>query len=192
MKKILILFSVLLLASSCTCMLAQIPPQYVFVDENCQAALPDYRTQVTVTDNCSNFTVTQTPEPGYVLDAANQSVEVVIRATDAFSNFSEISFVVTAKDSIPPDIQPTGDLLTDNWLKINNMYDQADKMLAEQEQYFDSHFDWQAAGIPEEFRVTDQYGTKVLNILSSPGHAITGYGGRTFTFLSNSDSYIVK
>ena len=192
MKKALILFSVMLLASSCTCLLSQIPPQYIIVDENCQALLPDYIPQVTVTDNCAIASVVQTPEPGYVLDAANQSVEVKIRATDAFGNFSEMSFMVTAKDETPPVITPTGDLLTDNWLKINNMYDKADQMLAEQEAFFDANFDWDAAGIPEDKRPASQYNTKVLNILTSPGHALTGYGGRTFTFLSNNDSYIAK
>lgn len=192
MKKALILFSVMLLASSCTCLLSQIPPQYVLVNENCQAPLPDYIPQVTVTDNCGVATIIQTPEPGYILDAANQSVEVKIRATDVFGNFSEVSFMVTAKDETPPVIIPTGDLLTDNWLKINSMYDRADQMLAEQEAFFDANFDWEAAGIPEDKRPIDQYNQKVLSILVSPAHATTGYGGRIFTYMSNNDSYIVK
>ena len=192
MKKIILLFMVTLLASSCTCLLSQIPPQYVMVGENCQAILPDYRSMVEITDNCGIKDTIQTPAPGYILDAANQSVEVRIRAVDVFDNWSEVSFMVTAKDETPPVITPTGDLLTDNWLKINNMYDRADQMLAEQEAFFDANFDWVAAGIPEDKRPTDQYGKKVLNILTSPGHAATGYGGRIFTFLSNNDSYIVK
>lgn len=192
MKKLTILFVVMLLASSCTCLLSQIPPQYVMVGASCEAPLPNYVPQVIITDNCSIKSVVQTPAPGTILSITNPVVTVVIRATDAFDNFSEVSFTVTAKDSQPPVITPTGDLLADNWIKINNMYDQADKMVAEQEAYFDDNFDWEAAGIPEDKRPVNQYETKMLSIMVSPTHATTGYGSRIFTFLSNNDSYIVK
>lgn len=192
MKKFLGLIMVLLLASSCTCLIAQIPPQYVLVGSNCQATLPDYVPQVTVTDNCQIASVVQTPAPGYILDAVNQSVEVTIRATDVFGNWSEVKFMVTAKDEQPPVITPTGSLIADNWNMINSMYDQADKMLAEQEAFFDANFNWDGAGIPEDLRPIDQYNQKVLSILTSPAHATTGYGGRIFTFLSNNDSFIAK
>ena len=72
MKKFLGLIVVLLLASSCTCLIAQIPPQYVLVGSNCQATLPDYVPQVTVTDNCQIASIVQTPAPGYILDAVNK------------------------------------------------------------------------------------------------------------------------
>lgn len=192
MKKFALLMMVVLLASSCTCLLSQIPPQYILVDENCQAVLPDYRTMVEINDNCGIKDTIQTPAAGYILDAANQSVEVKIRAIDMFNNWSEVSFMVTAKDETPPTIKPTGDLLADNWEVINSMYDVADRLVAEQEQYFDEHFDWDAAGIPEDKRPIDQYNKKVLSILVSPAHATTGYGGRVFTYLSNADSYTVK
>ena len=192
MKKLFLFAIVLILASSCTCLIAQIPPQYVMVDQNCQAVLPNYVPQVTVSDNCEVASVVQTPAPGYVLDAANKSVEVKIKATDSFGNFTEVSFMVTAKDDKPPVITPTGDLITDNWIKINNMYDQADMMLAEQEAFFDATFDWEAAGIPEDKRPVGQYDSKVLTIMTSPGHAKTGYGGRFYMFESNNDSHIVK
>jgi hypothetical protein len=147
---------------------------------------------VNITDNCGVKDTLQTPAPGYVLDAVNQSVEVTIRATDLFGNFSEVKFMVTAKDAKPPVITPTGDLLADNWKVIDLMYDQAELMLAEQEAFFDANFDWEAAGIPEDKRPTGQYDTKVLSVMSSPGHAKTGYGGRTYLFKSNNDEFIVK
>jgi len=100
--------------------------------------------------------------------------------------------VVKAVDTVPPTIIPQGSLIADNWEVINNMYDVADKLLAEQEAFFDSNFDWEAAGIPEDMRPIDQYNKKVLSTLTSPAHATTGYGGRVFTFLSNYDSYIAK
>jgi hypothetical protein len=147
---------------------------------------------VNITDNCGVKDTLQTPAPGYVLDAVNQSVEVTIRATDLFGNFSEVKFMVTAKDAKPPVITPTGDLLADNWKVIDLMYDQAELMLAEQEAFFDANFDWEAAGIPEDKRPIGQYDTKVLSVMSSPGHAKTGYGGRTYLFKSNNDEFIVK
>lgn len=194
MKKLFLFTIVLLLASSCTCLIAQIPPQYIEVDTNCQAILPDYTTDeyIIVEDNCTLKSVTQTPGAGYVLTEPNQSVEVKIRATDMGDNFTEISFLVTAKDTKPPTITPTEKFLTDNWEVINNMYDVADRLVAEQEQYFDENFNWEASGIPIEKRPIAQYDKKVLNIITSPGHATTGYGSRVITFLSNNDSYIVK
>ena len=69
MKKILFLLSTILL-SSCTCMLSQIPAQYIYVGENCEAVLPDYLTKVTATDNCSLASLIQIPEAGTVLTAS--------------------------------------------------------------------------------------------------------------------------
>jgi len=190
MKKLFVLLAVLLLGSSCTCLLSQIPPQYVMVGANCEAPLPNFVPMVTVTDNCSIKSVVQTPVPGTILSVTNPTVTVVIRATDAFNNFSEVSFTVTAKDSQPPVITPTGDLLADNWLKINNMYDQADKMVAEQEAYFDATFDWSA--IPDSVRSDNQYNEKLMLTWTSPAHATTGYGSRVITFVSQNDTFTIK
>lgn len=192
MKKLIILFTVVLLASSCTCLIGQVPPQYILVGNDCQAALPDYRSMLTITDNCGIKDTIQTPEAGYILSAVNQSVEVTIRATDQFGNWSEVKFMVTAKDDKPPVMIPKDELLSAGWEVINSMYDQADRLLAEQEQYFDETFDWEAAGIPEDKRPIGEYDKKVLNIIVSPAHATTGYGHRMITFVSNADSYIAK
>jgi len=170
-------------------MLGQIPPQYLIVDQNCQAVLPNYVTQVTVSDNCEVASVVQTPAPGYILSAANQSVEVKIKATDVFGNFSEISFMVTAKDDKPPVITPTGDLIADNWNVINSMYDQAEQMLAEQEAFFDANFDWEAAGIPVELRPIDQFNTKMLLTWSYPRD---NGRERLFTYVSKNDTFVTK
>ena len=195
MKKIAILLGIVAMYS-CTCRIAisQVPPQYLLVDENCQAVLPDYTTDeyITVTDNCGIKSKIQTPSPGYVLTAVNQTVTVVIRATDNFGNFSEVSFTVTAKDEQPPTITPTGKLIADNWNVINSMYDTADRLTAEQEAYFDAHFDWEAAGIPVDMRPVDQYNKKVLSIMTPPAYVFTKEGTRFFLFESNKDTYIAK
>ena len=192
MKKLFFFAIVMLMASSCTCLIAQIPPQYVYVTTSCEATLPDYLPMVTVSDNCQIKSVTQNPLPGFTLNATNPQVTVTIRATDVFDNFTEISFSVKAVDTVPPIIIPTGDLLTDNWQKIHGLYDAADRLLAEQEQYFDLNFDWDAAGIPEDKRPTGQYDKKVLTILTSPAHATKGYGGRFIMYQSNNDSFVAK
>lgn len=195
MKKLFLLLIVTLLASSCSCLLSQIPPQTIYVNTNCQAILPDYTTDeyVVATDNCGISDIVQTPTAGYILDAANQSVEVKIQAVDLFGNVSdEIRFMVTAVDSIKPVLNPQPSLLEANWDTIHKVYDVADKLVAEQEAFFDANFDWEAAGIPEDKRPVGQYDKKILSIMTSPGHAKTGYGSRVIMFESNNDSHIVK
>ena len=183
---------IVLLSSSCTCMLSQIPPQTIYVNANCQGVLPNYLTRVSATDNCGLKDVTQTPAAGYLLTSTNQSVKVTIRATDLFGNFTEMSFMVTAIDTIKPVLIVSPELLSANWDAIHKAYDVADKLVAEQEEYFDKNFDWEAAGIPENKRPIGEYNKKVLSILTSPGHAKTGYGSRVIMFSSNNDSYITK
>ncbi len=200
MKKLLIFAIVMLLASSCTCMLAQVPPQYIEVEANCEAVLPDYTIgwntdtakYVKVTDNCQIKSVTQDPVAGTILNAINPQVTVTITATDVFDNFTQVTFIVKTVDKIGPVILIQGGFLTENWDTINNMYDQADRLLAEQEAFFDANFDWDAAGIPIELRPTGQYDKKVLTIMTSPAHATTGYGGRFIMYQSNNDSFIAK
>jgi len=188
MKKLLLLLAVIL--SGCTCVLSQIPPQYIYADVNCSGVLPNYIPSVTVSDNCGAVTVTQIPAAGYVLNSTNQTTNVIIRAKDVFNNTSEVNFTVTLLDTVPPTIIPIGDLLTDNWMKINNLYDSADRLVAEQEAYFDANFDWSA--VPDSLRSTNQYNQKMMLTWTSPAHATTGYGGRVITFVSQNDTFTIK
>jgi hypothetical protein len=191
MKKLTILFMVMLLASSCTCLLSQIPPQMIYAGEGCTAALPDYIPLVAVSDNCSIAAVTQTPSAGFILDAVTMSVTVKIRATDKSGNYSEVSFPVSIVDTIKPVITWDGEVIAAaNWDVINSIYDQADRLLAQQEDYFDMTFDW--SGIPEDLRPIDQYNKKILLTWTSPGHATKGYGSRAFTFVSQNDTFTIK
>ncbi len=112
MKKILIL-SILALMVSCLC-ISQIPDQVIYVDENCEAFLPDYTDDVTVSDNCEGVIVQQTPDPGSILDAATAYMDVTITATDAFNNQSSIQFRVIAIDTILPIITPDSTLMSFN------------------------------------------------------------------------------
>lgn len=102
MKK-LIFLTCLLTFIGCTC-LPQIPPQYLYADENCEAYLPNYLPAVSVLDNCEGAFLTQEPLPGTLLDAANPYVQVKITATDISGNTDIERFDVLLFDTIPPQI----------------------------------------------------------------------------------------
>ena len=191
MKKLFFLSVLMLLMSSCACVLAQIPPQYVVAGAGCQAALPDYLPMIKVTDNCQVQSKTQTPAPGFMLTQVNHPVTVTFRATDVGGNFSEMTTTVTLIDNVPPVMTfDTTGFIASNWEQINLMYDIADRLVAEQEQWFDSNFDW--SFIPEDLRPIDQYNKKLLVTWTSPGHATEGYGTRVITFVSPNDTFLVK
>jgi len=102
MKKLLI-FLVVAGMIACDC-LSQIPIQYVYIDENCEAVLPDYRTKVKVRDNCVVTDTIQYPAPGTVIDFANGIINVQIDAIDGSDNVGSIDFDVMAIDTIKPVI----------------------------------------------------------------------------------------
>jgi len=102
MKKLL--FLLLLPLIGCRCLISQVPPQYIYAGQSCEAPLPDYRLKVTISDNCQIENVTQTPSPGFLLMATNMITNVTIRAVDNSGNASQITFSVTLLDTIPPVI----------------------------------------------------------------------------------------
>ena len=105
MKKVLILSVLAFLLSSCACVIGQVPPpQDIYIDENCQAIVPDYTYLFTYTDNCKIDTVFQYPEAGYILTAEENSIWLQIIAVDEFVNVTTVMFPVTVRDSIGPEI----------------------------------------------------------------------------------------
>lgn len=98
--KRLFLFSVMAMLYGCM-MIAQIPRQYVYVDENCEATLPDYSYLVVVQDNCGAYELFQTPTPGTII---TESITVIFLARDIVGNEATESFEVTILDTIPPHI----------------------------------------------------------------------------------------
>lgn len=73
----------------------------------CSAALPDYRSLVTVSDNCTDtasIILTQSPAVGTEITGHNTIQSVTITATDASGNFNSCSFNVTLIDNIDPAI----------------------------------------------------------------------------------------
>ena len=72
---------------------------------SCETVLPDYRTTVTVSDNCSlveNITLTQNPVVGSTISDHNTVQEVIITATDEAGNQNTYSFNVTLVDNQLP------------------------------------------------------------------------------------------
>ena len=72
---------------------------------NCQAILPDYTGQVTITDNCTStasIVVTQVPAPGSVYQTEGQTETVLVIAEDQQGNRDTCSFVVTVSQALQP------------------------------------------------------------------------------------------
>ena len=73
--------------------------QTVHLDNNCQALMPDYRSGLTATDNCTssgNMTFTQSPAPNSPIDGITP-ISVTIKAVDEANNMSAVpcAFTVT-------------------------------------------------------------------------------------------------
>ncbi|HEX7846666.1 MAG TPA: HYR domain-containing protein, partial [Chitinophagaceae bacterium] len=68
---------------------------------NCNATLPDYRSQATASDNCGTPTITQSPAAGTILTGAGTTT-VTLTATDASGNTSSCTFIVTRVDQTAP------------------------------------------------------------------------------------------
>ena len=123
MKK-LIGFLVVAVLTACTC-LSQIPDQLIYVDENCEAVMPDFRPHVVVADNCDNATITQTPYVGSLLDSGQPQVQVVIKASDISGNESnEIRFNVVLLDTISPVLSAGPGLLVYNLKDYGRIHNQ--------------------------------------------------------------------
>jgi hypothetical protein len=149
MKKFKTLFFFLfasMLLSSCSCLLSQIPPQYIYAGAGCTAPLPDYKTQVIVTGGCTGFTVTQIPEAGTILSASNMKTSVTIRAVGLNQKMSAVTFDVTMIDTITPKITPLPSLMTYQDKQIQDMYDAADRMSIASFKNFDKVFPYDSLG----------------------------------------------
>ena len=184
MKKTIIFSILALLLSSCVCTFSQVPPQFLYVDQTCGAALPDYLPKLTFSDNCGIKSVEQTPSPGSWLTVPTTTV--LIRATDNFNNTTDLMFTVTLIDTIPPTITlADSSLITDVYNKIDAVYNIADKMLARSDL-------WATAQLPDSIPVYEDYFNNVLVCWTDPGHAFTGEGMRVWTFALPGDTLIIR
>jgi hypothetical protein len=199
MRKLLLLLSVLMLGACHPCIYSQIPPQYIYAGEGCQGVLPDYLPMLRVTDNCEILSITQHPSAGYALSGQEQTVTVMVTATDVFNNVAQVMFTVTLIDTIPPVIFYDTTLVADNWRMVNSLYNAADRIIARQEAYFDDTFPWETVqvgdsivGIPEELRPIGEYANKIMITWTSPAFALTGQGGRAWTWQQAGDTIVIQ
>jgi hypothetical protein len=83
------------------------PNETVFVDENCQVMLPDFRSNLAGTDNCQPTTglnVAQTPVPGTVFSSDDTEIVVTYTLDDTNGNTVTCTATVTLQDTISPMI----------------------------------------------------------------------------------------
>lgn len=123
----LIVFDEAGLQSSCDFMViaTDFPPtitcpadQDVFVDSSCEAVLPSYLTQTTVSDDCStNLVVTQSPVAGTTITS---TTIITMMVTDDAGNTATCDFTVSPLDTIPPTVLCPADQDVD--LDINCSY----------------------------------------------------------------------
>lgn len=189
MKK-LVFFALILFTGCGRCILCQIPMQYIFVGENCQAPLPDYTGRVTASDNCSAPSITQTPAAGFILSDTGMITRVIIKATDKSGNSAQTSFDVALIDTIPPKIIVDNILLTSDMDIIKCLYDQADKIILKALENFDSNFPYAELGIPlpDSTQFYKNYLIMTRTPLKQPGEI-----GRVFSLLNyNSSDTLTK
>jgi len=176
MKKLFFLLSIILL-SSCTCLIGQIPPQTLYVDATCGAALPDYTTRITFTDNCGPVTLDQTPSPGSWLTERFNTIR--IRATDRFDNYTDLLISVELIDTIPPQyVSFDSTLIASEFDKVTMLYDQAERIIA--------NMDWWQTW-SDSIPIYEDYANYYLVCYSSPLYALRDRlpvenGHRVWTF----------
>jgi len=184
MKKLLILLALVLTLGGCTCIMSQsIPPQFIYVDETCGAAMPDYLPKFTFSDNCEIDTVWQSPTRGTWLTVP--TTNAMIRAIDNFGNFTDLLFNVTLVDTVPPTITLLDStLISNNYEMVDAIYNIADRILARTDL-------WATAQIPDSIPVYEDYWNQTLVCWSDPAHAFTGEGFRVWTFATSGDTLII-
>lgn len=205
MKKILILI-VATFITSCSCLIGQVPPQSLFVDETCGAALPDYRPLLTFRDNCGIDTIEQMPTPGSWLTEKYNTVH--IRAWDNFENYTDILFSVELLDTTPPELVGVdSSLIAQVYENVNSLYNAADRLLAENEMWFDSTFPYDditfqyvdslgvtqtLQGIPWELQPTNLYCNYTMVTATPACYAYLGEGfGRVITFVKPGSYFMI-
>lgn len=146
MKKSLIVLSLLFLLSGCKCLMSQIPAQFVYAEEGCQATLPNYIPLVHASDNCILQSVVQTPVPGTILNSLQMVTRVDIKATDGAGNSSSIHFDVILADTIPPKFDDSL-LVNADYDKMDALYTQADRIVKEKVLNADARFPYATLGI---------------------------------------------
>lgn len=75
------------------------------LNNNCALPVPDFRALVTISDNCTGTTITQSPLQGTIIPSShNQNHTFTFTVTDGAGLSTSCSITVTAKDKLGPDI----------------------------------------------------------------------------------------
>jgi gliding motility-associated-like protein len=85
-------------------------PAPVDLGTNCDYTLPNYGTMAAVLDNCSGYSIAQTPAPGTIVNPGMTVIDLVV--TDAGGNTDQCSFVLTVTESQSPMISCPNDTTT--------------------------------------------------------------------------------
>jgi len=76
---------------------------FIEANTNCESILPDYSSELTVSDNCdSELIITQSPEPTTLI-SGNTNV-ITLTVTDNLGNSSDVSFNIDVSDNLTPVI----------------------------------------------------------------------------------------
>ncbi len=85
-------------------------PQPVNNGVNCTYTLPFYGSTALVLDNCQNYSITQTPAQGTVVQAGVSNIQLEVM--DAGGNIAQCSFNVTINEIVLPTITCPNDIVT--------------------------------------------------------------------------------
>ena len=85
-------------------------PQPVNNGVNCSYTLPFYGSTALVLDNCQNYSITQTPAQGTVVQAGVSSIQLEVM--DAGGNIAQCSFNVTINEIVLPTITCPNDIVS--------------------------------------------------------------------------------
>ena len=161
MKKLLFLLSIILL-SSCTCLIGQVPPVTLQITEECGAALPDYRSHLIFTDNCRVDSIDQTPSPGTWI--TEKFTTLRFRAFDNFGNYTDVLGSLELIDTVPPTfVGVDSTLIASEFDKVTTLYDQAERII--------SGMDWWQTW-PDSIPIYEDYANYYLVCYSSPLYAL--------------------
>jgi gliding motility-associated-like protein len=85
-------------------------PQPVNNGVNCNYTLPFYGSTALVLDNCQNYSITQTPAQGTLVQAGVSNIQLEVM--DAGGNIAQCSFNVTINEIVLPTITCPNDIIT--------------------------------------------------------------------------------
>jgi hypothetical protein len=95
-----------------------IPPlkdTVVYIGDTCSFVVPDFASHLSSSVNCGGTIFEQVPAAGQLISSSNGKIyEITITAKDESNNQAQAKVLVTVKDTTPPVVKPSGDILQAN------------------------------------------------------------------------------